>query len=128
MFYLIYASPLIIFPQYENQNSYQCIALAEVFAMVRDLIENGPTQDELDKAREKLRRERETNLRENSFWASTLKIYCQYREGKFETFCEFDPVVEGLTRESMRSAASRTFDFKNYISVTLMPEENNKEP
>ena len=96
--------------------------------MVRDLIENGPTQDELDKAREKLRRERETNLRENSFWASTLKIYCQYREGKFETFCEFGPVVEGLTGESLKSAASRTFDFENYISVTLMPEENSKEP
>ena len=98
-----------------------------VFAIIHDLIENGPKQDEVDKVREKLKRERETGLRENSFWEAALKTYYQNREGDFKTFCEFEPVVEGLTMESLKSAASRTFDFKNSITVTLMPEED-KEP
>ena len=99
-----------------------------VFAIIRDLIENGPKQDEVDKVREKLRRERETGLRENSFWVGILNSYYQNHDGNFEAFCEFGPVVDGLTVESLKSAASRTFDFENYISVTLMPEEINKEP
>lgn len=97
-----------------------------VFEIIHDLIENGPKQDEVDKAREKIKRERESNLRENSYWEASLKTYYLNRNGDFKTFGEFDGAVEGLTRESLKSAASRTFDFKNYISVALMPEEQTK--
>jgi len=101
---------------------------ASVFAIIHDLIENGPKQEEVDKAREKIKRERETNLRENDFWEVTLKSYYLNRNGNFKTFGEFDGVVQGLTKESLKSAASRTFDFKNYVSVALMPEEAVKAP
>jgi len=97
-----------------------------VFATIHDLIENGPTQEEVDKAREKIKRERETNLRENSYWEASLKTYYLNRGGDFKTFGEFDGVVNGLTKESLKNAALRTFDFKNYINVALMPEEVTK--
>lgn len=97
-----------------------------VFATIRDLIENGPKQDEVDKAREKIKREHETNLRENNYWVATLKTYYLNKEGDFKTFGEFDDVVEGLTPKSLKSTAFRTFDFKNYISVALMPEDSIK--
>ena len=97
-----------------------------VFATIRDLIENGPKQDEVDKAREKIKRERESNLRENGYWEASLKTYYLNRDGDFKSFGEFDGVVEGLSQESLKAAASRTFDFKNYISVALMPEEPTK--
>ena len=97
-----------------------------VFATIRDLIENGPKQDEVDKAREKIKRERESNLRENGYWEASLKTYYLNRNGDFKSFGEFDGVVEGLSQESLKSAASRTFDFNNYISVALMPEEPTK--
>ncbi len=93
-----------------------------VFSAIRDLIEKGPTQDEVDKAREKIKREHETNLRENSYWEGVLKTYYLNKEGDFKTFNEFDVAVEALTTKSLKSAALRTFDFKNYISVALMPE------
>ena len=95
---------------------------SSVFAIIHDLIENGPKQDEVDKAREKIKRERETNLRENNFWEMTLKSYYLNLNGDFKTFGEFDSVVNALTQQSLKSAAARTFDFKNYISVALMPE------
>ena len=97
-----------------------------VFSTIRDLIEKGPTQDEVDKAREKIKREHETNLRENSYWEGVLKTYYLNKEGNFKTFGEFDGVVDGLNLESLKSAASRTFDFKNYISVALVPETTTK--
>ena len=101
---------------------------ASVFAIIQDLIENGPKQEEVDKAREKIKRERETNLRENDFWEVILKSYYLNRNGDFKTFGEFEGVVQGLTKESLKSAAARTFDFKNYVSVALMPEEVVKAP
>lgn len=97
-----------------------------VFTAIRDLIEHGPKQEEVDKAREKIRRERETNLRENNYWEGVLKTYYLNMEGNFKTFGEFDGAVEGLSSKSLKSAALRTFDFKNYISVALMPAEAPK--
>lgn len=97
-----------------------------VFAMIHDLVENGPKQDEVDIAREKIKRERESNLRENGYWEASLKTYYLNRDGDFKTFGEFDGVVKGLTPTSLKNAASRTFDFKNFISVALMPEEGTK--
>ena len=94
---------------------------ASVFAIIKDLSVNGPKQDEVDKAREKLKRERETNLRENSFWDAALKTYYLNRGGDFSSFNEFSPAVEGLSISSLKSAASKTFDFKNYIDVALAP-------
>jgi zinc protease len=98
-----------------------------VFATIRDLIANGPKQEEVDKAREKMKRERETNLRENSYWEATLKTYYLNKNGDFKTFREFETVVEGLNAIELKSAASRIFNFKNYISVALMPEIPSKE-
>ena len=100
---------------------------ATVFAIIRDLIEKGPKQEEVDKAREKLKRERETNLRENNYWESTLKSYYLNMNGDFKTFGEFDTVTDNLTPQSLKSAASRIFDFKNYFSVALMPEKTGSE-
>ena len=97
-----------------------------VFAIIHDLVDNGPKQEEVDKAREKIKRERETNLRENNFWQSTLKSYYLNMDGNFKTFGEFDGVANGLTPQSLKLAAKHTFDFKNYISVALMPEEPEK--
>ncbi len=93
-----------------------------VFSIIHELIENGPRQEEVDKAREKIKRERETNLRENNYWQGTLKSYYLNMNGDFKTFGEFDSGVQNLTKESLKSAALKIFDFKNYISVALMPE------
>jgi len=94
-----------------------------VFAIIKDLVANGPKQEEVDKAREKIKRERETNLRENNYWETTLKSYYLNMNGDFKTFNEFDGAVSGLNAQSLKAAAAKTFDFKNYTSVALMPEK-----
>jgi zinc protease len=98
-----------------------------VFATINDLIVNGPKQEEVDKAREKIKRERETQIRENSFWEATLKTYYLNREGNFKSYIEFYPIVEKLSPKALKAAASQYFNFKNYISVALKPEAGVKE-
>jgi len=98
-----------------------------VLSILNDLIVNGPKPEEVDKAREKIKRERETQLRENNFWEATLKTYYLNRNGNFKSYTEFGPVVEQLSPEALKSAASHLFDFKNYISVALKPETGVKE-
>lgn len=98
-----------------------------VFSTINDLIVNGPKQEEVDKAREKIKRERETQLRENSFWEATLKTYYLNRNGNFKSYTEFSPVVEQLSPEALKAASGNIFDFKNYISVALRPEAGIKE-
>ena len=95
-----------------------------VFAIIKDLVVNGPKQEEVDKAREKIKRERETNLRENNYWQTTLKSYYLNMNGDFKTFDEFNGAVTGLNAQSLKAAAAKTFDFKNYTSVALMPEKS----
>jgi predicted Zn-dependent peptidase len=49
------------------------------------------------------------------------------RNGDFKSYTEFGPVVEQLSPDALKAAASRLFDFKNYISVALKPEAGVKE-
>ena len=98
-----------------------------VLSIINDLIVNGPKPEEVDKAREKIKRERETQLRENNFWEATLKTYYLNRNGNFKSYTEFGPVVEQLSPDALKAAASHFFDFKNYISVALKPEPGVKE-
>jgi predicted Zn-dependent peptidase len=43
--------------------------------------------------------------------------------GDFKSFDEFTGAVQALNVQSLKSAAVRTFDFKNFTSVALMPEK-----
>ena len=81
----------------------------------------------VDKARQKIKRERETQLRENNFWETTLKTYYLNREGNFKSYTEFGPIVDHLSPEALKAAAGQIFDFKDYISVALKPEAGIKE-
>lgn len=98
-----------------------------IFQNIKELITKGPSQDEVNKAREKIRRERETNLRENSFWDAALKSYYLNRNGDFSAFREFDKTVDQLSSGALKSVAGTVFDFNDYISVALKPEPGVKE-
>jgi zinc protease len=94
-----------------------------VFAEIRDFAENGPSEDELAKAKEKLLREREISLRENSFWMNILSNTYYLKDGDFSSFGTFNDIVENLTTKSIQKAFKKYFDFDNYVSVALKPAE-----
>ena len=94
-----------------------------VFNEIKDLIKNGPNEEEVHKAMEKMLRERETNLRENSYWLTALKSYYLNHDGDFSTFNQFNTEVNALNPAELQKAAKWAWDFNNYVSVALLPEK-----
>ena len=94
-----------------------------IFDEINDFVENGPSEEELAKAKEKMLREREVSLRENGFWLNILSNTYYLKDGDFSEFGSFENMVKNLTVESVQKAFEKYFDFENYVSVSLMPAE-----
>jgi len=94
-----------------------------VFDEIRDFAQNGPSEEELAKAKEKMLREREVALRENRFWLNILSNTYFFKDGDFSDFGTYENTVKNLSAESVKKAFNTYFDFKNYVSVALEPAE-----
>jgi zinc protease len=94
-----------------------------VFEEIKKFVKNGPSEEELAKAQEKMLRDRETKVRENGFWMSILSNTYYLKDGDFSEFGTYEKQVESLTVESTKEAFNKYFNFKNYISVALVPGE-----
>lgn len=94
-----------------------------VFEEIRDFAKKGPKEDELAKAKEKMLRERETQVRENSYWLSILTNTYYLKDGDFSEYGNYENLVNNLTVKSTKKAFKTYFDFKQYIDVALAPAE-----
>ncbi len=93
-----------------------------VFAQIKDIATNGPSATDLQKAKEKLLRERETNLRENRYWLSVLSNTWFSSNADFSQFGDYNNIVNSFTVDDIKAAVAKWFDFKNYYGVALKPE------
>lgn len=93
-----------------------------VFAQIRDFSTNGPSEADLQKAKEKLLRERETNLRENSYWLNILSNTYFSGDADFSRFNDYESIVNSFSSTDIKAAFNKYFDFKNYYGVALKPE------
>jgi len=95
---------------------------AGVFAEIDKIAENGPSDVDLKKAQEKLRREYETNLRENYWWMSRLTEIAQgdLTHDELKNYSNF---VNALSSESLQKAANSYFNKNNYMKVVLEAEK-----
>jgi zinc protease len=91
-----------------------------VFAEIDSIKANGPTADELQKAREAQRREREVQLRENNWWMAALVGYDI--NGWDPRQIPDVPLSQSLTATDLRDAARRYLDTSRYVRVSLYPE------
>jgi zinc protease len=94
-----------------------------VFDEIMDFADNGPGEEELAKAKEKMLREREIALRENRFWLNILSNTYYLKDGDFSEFGTYGETVLSLTKESVQEAFQKYFDFEQFISVALEPGE-----
>lgn len=93
-----------------------------IFDVIKDFQTNGPTQDEVDKAKEKLRRMREIASKSNGFWLGTLRAMYHLFDGDFGQIADFEKVVNELNPQNVKEMFNMYFDFNNYIGVALEPE------
>lgn len=84
---------------------------------------NGPTQEDLNKVKETLIRERETRLKENSFWLSSLQAY--YLNGdRLLNLEEYKTFVNSFTAKDIKKVAGKYLDTESYVKVALTPAPN----
>ncbi len=91
------------------------------FAEIRRLQNEGPTDEELRSVREILRRDRETNLRENRFWLRALAGHYAAAENP-ESINNYDSIVDAMTPASLQQEAQKYFDWENLVRVVLLPK------
>ena len=94
---------------------------SDIFDIIKEYAQNGPTEEELNTAKEKMHRERELQVRENSFWLNILSNTYYIKDGDFSQFGNFDVLVDNLTLDSTKKAFHDYFHFDNYIGVALAP-------
>ncbi|MFL5581156.1 MAG: M16 family metallopeptidase, partial [Gemmatimonadaceae bacterium] len=93
-----------------------------VFAEIAAVQANGVSDSVLAKVKEIHLRERETALRQNGFWAAQIVARDQYGEPLADILL-YDKLVAALTNADIRDAARLYLDPKNYVRVTLYPED-----
>jgi zinc protease len=95
-----------------------------VFEQIDSLQTHGPNTEDIRKVQEMLRRERETNLRENGYWLGQLTGYDQM-ELDFRDITNYETLIDALEPALVRDAAQRYLRTDNYVQVTLLPENMN---
>ncbi|MCX6330697.1 MAG: insulinase family protein [Bacteroidia bacterium] len=83
---------------------------------------NGPTQEDLNKVKETLIRERETQVKENSFWLSYLQNHYLFGN-KILSLEEYKALVNSFTIKKIKAVANKYLNTSSYVEVALTPKE-----
>ncbi|MBN1697440.1 MAG: insulinase family protein [Spirochaetales bacterium] len=82
----------------------------------------GPTPQELQKTKEILKREYETNIKENNYWLTMLQTMYVHKLDPL-TLLDYMESVESLTAETLRNLAVQYCKSDRYARVILYPEK-----
>ncbi|HEX7939154.1 MAG TPA: hypothetical protein VF483_09205, partial [Gemmatimonadaceae bacterium] len=81
-----------------------------------------------EKVREQIIREREVNLKQNSYWMSGIVTRDEYGEDIAGLLAPYDALVKNISAAQIQDAAKRYFDTKNYARFVLLPEAAPPKP
>jgi zinc protease len=91
----------------------------EIFKKVSN---DGPTEVNLNKAKQQLLKERETHMRENTYWINAMKAY-DFNQIDYSEFKKEEAIIKSLTKEDIIATAKKYLNLDNYIRVYLVPEK-----
>ena len=89
---------------------------------MKKIKKEGPTETDLNKVKETLIRERETQVKENNFWLSYLQNHYLYGNNIL-SLEEYKALVNSFTVKKIQAIAKRYLDTENYVQVALTPKE-----
>ncbi len=89
------------------------------------IINEGPTETDLNKVKETMIRERETQIKENSFWLSYLQNHYLFGNAIL-SLGEFKDYVNSFTIKDIQAVAKKYLDTGNYVQVALTPKEKEE--
>ena len=82
----------------------------------------GPAETDLNKVKETMIRERETQVKENGFWLSYLQNHYIFGN-KILTLDEYKSFVNSFTTKKIKTIANKYLNTGNYVQVSLTPKE-----
>jgi len=85
----------------------------------------GPAVEDLNKVKETFMRERETRIKENSFWLSALQNLFLNGD-RLMTLDEYKEFVNSFTVKDIKKIADKYLDTEHYVKVTLTPAEKKE--
>lgn len=94
-----------------------------VFAVIEQLKNEGPPEDVVATVKEQQRRERETDVRTNSFWVSVLDFYFSRDEDVLDVL-RYDEMIQSTTAEEIQEAARTYLAMDRYVKGVLYPEDH----
>jgi zinc protease len=92
------------------------------FEQVEKLKKEGPSAQNMGKAKETMHRTREVNLKDNNFWLNALKTY-NMNNDPIEDILKYDDIVNKITPDDVKGAVGKYFNMNNYVEVVLVPEK-----
>ena len=81
---------------------------------------DGPTEIDLNKVKETLIRERETRIKENGFWLTTLQNHF-FNGDILLSLEDFKTLINSYSGSAIKVLANKYLDTKNYVQVALTP-------
>jgi len=115
-------------PQYTFSISFGCAPdrvdelTKTVFEQVDSVRRYGPAESYIQKVKETQRRERETEMKQNRPWLNWLQYSLSNNIDPVQIL-EYNERVERLSEGTIRKAAEKYLDVKNYVRVVLYPQD-----
>lgn len=93
-----------------------------VMKQIQLLQKKGPSEENLNKIKEQLIRERETDLKKNNWWIRKLdNIY--YYNDLTGSLNDYNNIVNKVSAKDIQDVANKYFNMNNYVKVYLKPEK-----
>lgn len=87
---------------------------------VRKIQENGPTDEDLNKVKEKRRISLEENLKRNNYWLGQLSAVRTYNLS-WEALLDGQKAIESMTKERIQKAAKEFLTKENLLEIKKFP-------
>ena len=94
-----------------------------VFAEIKDLRDNGPSEANLAKAKEQLRRQQEQDLQNNDAWVNWINRYVVDAEGPLTDIERIDEVINAVTPEDVQAMAAAVLPKDRHVTLVLHPKD-----
>ncbi|HVZ98403.1 MAG TPA: insulinase family protein [Chitinophagaceae bacterium] len=92
---------------------------------IKNLIDNGPSKENLDKVKQQWIEQYKVNVKENGSWLSNLQE-AYFPGDNIDYFINYEKYVNALTPEEIQDAAKLLLSTKNVLTGVLLPEKGSK--
>lgn len=89
-----------------------------VHSEFQKIVNEGPTEVDLNKAREYFLKTRQERLRENRFWSSVIR---EYYQNNIDILTGYEDMVKKLTPSEVKKAADKFFKDANMLEIIMSP-------